>query len=159
MKKKIVIKKLFVFFPLFFLMSCGGSNSDLHLIGNYYLIPIEGENGKELGYKVNGDGDFVAIIKGNIIAVGHDNDYMIIKCTPFDSPITIHHNNDSISVKYSGSVKKNAGQDSIQYFIVPIYKTFTYSPEKGILGPLDLNEFNEKVKRLNINTEFTMNIN
>ena len=48
--------------------------------------------------------------------------------------------------------------DNYDYRIIPIYQN-TYSPEKDILGPLSLNEFNKQKNILKIKAKFSINTN
>ena len=44
------------------------------------------------------------------------------------------------------------------YYIIPVYKAMNYFPEKGILGPLSLIDFNLQRQRLNVKANFTINV-
>ncbi|TWI95601.1 hypothetical protein JN11_04340 [Mucilaginibacter frigoritolerans] len=85
--------------------------------------------GKCICYKVDDNDDYVELIDGAFSLIGFDSNYIIVE-----------RNKD-------------------QFFIVPIYKEMNYSPEKGIVGPLNPKEFNEKKKMLKINADFSMNTN
>jgi hypothetical protein len=137
--------------------SCDLSNSKDQITGRYCLIEDNKTNGKELAYIVNDDGDSVGIIESDVLAVGYNNHYIIVKQHPLNAPIDVHGQGDSIVIKRNSSIKSDKGS-AIFYFIVPIYRGYTYFPEKGILGPLSLDEFNKQKGKLNINTSFTVNI-
>ena len=87
------------------------------------------EFGKALCYKVNDEGDCVELVTGAFGQIGLDDNYIIVE------------------------------RDQFHYLIVPVYKKFTYSPEKGILGPFNLSEFNRQKQKLHIKANFTINTN
>ena len=83
--------------------------------------------GKSICYRVDDDGGSVELINGDFGPIGLDNNYIIVKLS----------------------------ED--EYLIVTIYKKMNYFPEKGILGPFKLNDFNKQKQRLNIRADFTIN--
>lgn len=85
--------------------------------------------GKAICYKADESGDYVELINGAFGKIGFDDIYIIVQHSQYD------------------------------YLIIPIYKNFTHFPEKGIIGPLNLIEFNKQKLKLNIKADFTINSN
>lgn len=109
------------------LASCVDFNSGKHVINRYYLR--NDESGKYLAYQMNDDGDYLEIVHLNSYGtneIGFDDNYIIIKT------------------------------DRYHYVIVPVYKEYTYWPEKGILSWLNPAEFDRQKKKLGIKTRFTI---
>lgn len=80
-------------------------------------------------------GNCKGVLEETVFAVGFNDKYIIAKQHPADDRAIIN------------------------YYIVPIYKENTLSPEKGVIGALTLKQFNEKRKELNIsNVKFTKEI-
>jgi len=156
-----LVKLNFLMIILFTVESCNSFDVNNQIVGRYYLISSNRDNGKELGYKVNDDGDFVGIVRSDVIAVGYNNSYIIVKQYPKSSPTTISRSGDSIVVKNNTSenTSQREKKELVFYFIVPIHNDFTYYPEKGILGPFSLNDFNKQKLKLNIKADFTMDTN
>jgi hypothetical protein len=101
---------------------------DTNIIGRYYLKNEEEEK-YILNYKVNEDGDYLILVDLYVYSVGFDSSYIIVKQHP----------------KYFEKESENTN-----YYILPVYKTFTYSPKDGIIGPLSSDEFNKKRIELSI---------
>jgi hypothetical protein len=85
--------------------------------------------GKAICYKADDNGDYVELINGSFRPIGFDNNYIIVE------------------------------RDQYEYLILPVYKKFTYFPEKGILGPFNLSEFNKQKQKLSIKANFSLNTN
>ena len=120
------IKYILGLFSVASLFSCNGLKNE-HIIGRYYFVAVDARENMSLGYSVNDDNSsFVDVVGETVFAAGYDDKYIIVKQHP--------ENNRSVT----------------NYYIVPIYKDFNYSPEKGVIGALTLEQFNEKRKELNI---------
>ena len=85
--------------------------------------------GKAICYRVDDDGDCVELINGAFGPIGFDDNYIIVERS------------------------KN------EYLIVILYKQMNYFPEKGVLGPYNLQDFNKQKKKLNIKANFSINTN
>ena len=107
------------------LFSCNG-NIKNHIIGRYYLVSIDTNDNMTISYEVDDDGNTVGVVDEKVFSVGNNDTYIIAKQHP------------------------NRNKNTVNYFIIPIYKEFTYSPEKGVIGPLSLNQFETKLKELKI---------
>jgi hypothetical protein len=128
MKKNIV--KIAYAFLLSVFIGCKGV-SDEQVVGRYYLVAMDYvKEETSLSYKLE-DGNYVGVVDKTIFAVGFNDNYIIAKQHP--------SNNRAIT----------------NYYIVPIYKENTLSPEKGLIGALTLEQFNEKRKEFNIPDEVT----
>jgi hypothetical protein len=105
------------------------------IIGGYYLVAVDTKDNMTIGYEVDENGNTVDVVGETIFSVGNNDKYIIAKQHP------------------------NRNKSIVNYFIIPIYKELTYSPEKGLIGPLSLNQFEAKRKELNIsNLTFDKNI-
>lgn len=71
--------------------------------------------------------DFVELVSGAFGRIGFDNNYIIVE------------------------------QSKYQFSIIKIYKELNYSPEKGIIGPLNPDDFRLQKQKLNIKAEFNIN--
>lgn len=111
--------------------SCNGLESE-HITERYFFVAVDTRENMSLGYSVSDDNSsFVDVVRETVFAAGYDDNFIILKQHP--------RNNRSI----------------INYYIVPIYKEFTSSPERGVIGALTLEQFNEKRKDLNISEGVT----
>lgn len=132
MKNKI--SYLVILFLMFLLIGCDGLKSE-HITERYYLVAVDSAEEMTLSYSVDNDNSTVGVVSKTVFSVGYNDEYIIVKQHPL--------NNRKI----------------INYFIVPIYKSINYSPEKGVIGPLSLKQFEENRKDLNIsNILFTIEI-
>ncbi|MFK7049804.1 hypothetical protein FLACOL_00457 [Flavobacterium columnare] len=133
MKTDFKILITLVLINLFF--SCNDIENN-KIIGRYYLVAVDTKDNMTIGYEIDENGNTVDVVGETIFSIGNNDKYIIAKQHP--------------------SRNKNI----VNYFIIPIYKDFTYSPEKGLIGPLSLNQFEAKRKELNIsNLAFEKNIN
>lgn len=98
-----------------------------HILGNYYLVAPDDDIQLSLSYHEPSDGDnYGTFIIGTVFAVGYNEKYIIVKQHP--------NNNRNVT----------------NYFILPLIKGFNWRTNNGLLGPLTLDQFNEKRKELNI---------
>lgn len=134
MKNYINIFCLFAFVSL--LQSCIGSAHDEKLNGGYYLSAIDVKEDMVIGFQ---DGDYgIGIIGATIFAVGQNDEFIIAKQHPRAS---------------SSDVNKAI----INYFIIPLKSKVSQLLEENIYGPLTLEEFEQKRKKLHIeNLDFTI---
>jgi hypothetical protein len=95
---------------------------DYKITEKYHLIAVDIGEDMSLCFSSRHE----IIIDQTVFAVGFNENYIIVKQHPY--------NNRTIT----------------NYYIVPIYKEETLFPEKGILGPLTLEQFNEKKKELKL---------
>jgi hypothetical protein len=122
------------FLILLILASCQTLNS-IRIVGRYSLESDEGRN-YILVYNQNDDSGYLILVDLFVYSAGVSNNYIILRQHPkvYDKMETI-----------------------TKYFIVPIYKNFTTTPEKGIIGPLTKEQFDIKKKELKISDfEFTI---
>ncbi|WP_333662222.1 hypothetical protein [Chishuiella changwenlii] len=120
-------KCILVIFSLLLFSSCNDIKSN-QIIGRYYLVAVDTKDDMSIGYEVDESGNTVDVVPETIFSVGNNDKYIIAKQHP------------------------NTNRKITNYFIIPIYKEFTYFPEKGVIGPLSLDEFIAKQKELNIST-------
>lgn len=118
------------------LLSCFGSEfSREKIIGNYYLTSTDNyQRDIYIDLKLK-TGDFIGVLPSKVFSVGNNEKYIIAKQHPFLYPTTTN-----VKVTY--------------YYIIPIYYHPTLWPEKGIIGPLTLHEFEQRTKQLKINIKF-----
>lgn len=120
------MKKIYLaYLILLVLCGCGFAIKE-NIIGNYYLIA--NDTGEQLGLSYCDPKDVsgcIGITEGTVFSVGHNKDYIIAKQ---------HPNND---------------RKIINYFILPT-RPKNKSSNFGLEGPLNLMDFEEKRKKLNI---------
>ena len=85
--------------------------------------------GKCICYKVDDNDNYVELIDGAINLIGYDDNYIIVERNKHES------------------------------FIIPVLKGMNYFPEKGILGPLNSKDFNERKRVLKIKANFSIDAN
>ncbi len=108
------------------LFSCNGLKNE-HITERYYLVAVDSREDMSLGYSVNNNNSsFVDVVGETVFAVGYNDKYIILKQHPANN------------------------RNTTKYYIVPIYKSFNYSPENGVIGALTIEQFNEKRKELHI---------
>ena len=107
------------------LSSCWGFAEEIQIIDRYHLLAVDIDTDMSLSYKLK-DGNYVGIVDQTVFSVGFNDDYIIAKQ---------HPDND---------------HNTINYFILPIIKNYTYSPDDGLIGPLTMKQFETKTKELGI---------
>lgn len=125
-QKIITISVLFII--LFALNGCN-KMGNIDIKGRYFLKKEDGKN-FVIGYKINEDNDFLILVDLYVYETGYNDNYIV----------AIQH--PKIENKMSGDTN---------YYIIPIYNNFTYSPKNGIIGPLTWKEYNIKKRELKIN--------
>lgn len=109
-------------------MSCSEENYHKGLNGGYYLSAIDVRSDMVLGYE---DGEYgVGIIGSTVYAVGQNEDFIILKQHPRNFP-------DEPDSKITN------------YYIIPLKAKINKSIDRNFYGPLNLREFDEKLKDLN----------
>ena len=122
--------KLALIFLLFIFNGCSGVSED-KVVGRYYLVAVDYvKEGTSLNFQLDNNSSY-GVVNETVFAVGYNDKYIIVKQHPA--------NNKAIT----------------NYYIVPIYKENTLWAEKGVIGALTLEQFNEKRKELNISDELT----
>lgn len=131
----------FLFLLVFsLLIGCQGVAIKEKIEGNYYLIATDAEEDLSLTYHEAADeNNYGTIINATVFAIGHNNEYIIAKQHPRNFP--------------------NPPDKSItNFFILPIKKKFDWKTNNDLLGPLTLEQFNEKRKELNISNDLKFTI-
>lgn len=130
MKKRLKIVTIMLIF-IFFI----GCDNKRTITSRYYLDAIDVIDNTCLYYEFD-DKNAVGVVQPTVFAVGYNNKYIFVKQHP--------NNNKKIT----------------NYFIVPIYRDNTNWPEKGVIGPLTLEQFKQKEEELRIgsNIKFTIEI-
>ena len=115
------------------LSGCTGFSSKENIVGNYYLIATDTDEQSSLSYCEPADKNgCIGIIEATVFAVGYNKDYIIAKQHPRVDP-------------------KVPNKSVTNYFILPITKKETHwGSNSGLIGPLRLDQFNEKKKELNL---------
>jgi hypothetical protein len=110
-----------------FLGSCGGFVIEKKVVGNYYLIAVDVIEDISLSHHKPSDGGAHAeVIPPTVFAVGHDDRYIIAK-------------------RHSLSDRTN-----IDYYIVPVKADIDWRSGNYLIGPLTLEQFEQKRRELNI---------
>jgi len=130
------MKRNFLFLILFSLSACinGVSGIRENFLGNYYLVAPDDDEQTALSYHEPSDGLVYAyIIEETVFAIGYNKAYIIAKQHPF-------------------------GERRItNYFILPVKKGFDWKTNNGMMGPLTLNQFEQKQTELHIKSiKFTI---
>jgi hypothetical protein len=105
----------------------------------YYLIALDGDDVMSIMCQ-DSDGNYGSyVIASTVFAVGYNEDFIIVKHHPhwFAEPI-----DKSIT----------------NYFIIPLKNKVSEFPYDNKIGPLTLEQFNEKRKELNIPKELKFTI-
>jgi hypothetical protein len=111
---------------------CMGLAMKENFFGNYYLVATDKIEDLSLCYHANSDGDIYGdIIQATVFAIGYNEKYIIAKQHPRTFP---HPPNKAIT----------------NYFILPLKQGMDWKTKNGLIGPLSLEQFNEKRKQLNI---------
>ncbi len=123
------MNSLFKYFILFSFINCNNlQNEQISL--RYYLVSVDSKENMSLGYSINDDNSsFVDVVGETVFSVGFDDKYIIVKQHPY--------NNRNVT----------------NYFIVPIYKSFNYSPDTGVIGALTYEKFMMARKELKISND------
>jgi len=103
-------------------------------LGNYYLVAPDLDEQTSLSYHDPKDSlVYPSIIEATVFAVGYNKNYIIAKQHP------------------------NGDKHITNYFILPVKSGFNWKDNNGLLGPLTLNQFNQKTLELNIKSiQFTI---
>ncbi len=123
---------LLIAFPFF---SCGDFVINKNIVGNYYLIATDTEDGLDLSFhEPSDDQNYATIISATVFAIGFNDKFIIVKQHPrtFPNPPDMNITN---------------------YYILPLKKEIDWKSKNGLIGPLTLDEFNKKRKELNISNE------
>jgi hypothetical protein len=131
------MKNKAVFFLILYLFSgCIGFSTKEKIINNYYLIATDSEEQLSLSYcDPNDKNGCIGIIGATVFSVGYNDTYIIAKQHP--------SNNRSIT----------------NYFLLPINnKDRHWGDNFGLIGPLTVDQFNEKKKELNISESLKFTI-
>jgi len=123
MKNKIGLS----FLLLLLTTACGDTLHHKHIKGNYYYVTENSRSEVCIGYRVNDyDESFVLFITEDVVEEASDDNFIIAK------------------------QKLNNSDDVVNYYIVSMQEEFTYSPEKFVVGPITLDEFELKRKELGV---------
>jgi hypothetical protein len=115
---------------LIILSGCDGLDS-IHLTGNYYLVDIEYDSlERSLSYKTKAGG-FVGVVEPTVSEYWFDRRYIVVK------------QNRKFPSEFVSSPETN-------YYIVDMHVENIFMPEKGVTGPLTLNEFQAECEKLGI---------
>lgn len=134
MKNYFLLFCFFAFTSLF--QSCIFSAHNEKLNAGYFLSAFDVDEDMIISFRYR-DYD-IEIIEATVFAVGQNDEFIIAKQHPKLSTIEMN-------------------KKVINYFIIPLKKKISQSPEKNIYGPLTLEEFKQKRKELNIeHLDFTI---
>lgn len=112
------IKQILIFLLMIIFFSCGDLFSPKkEIVGRYYLMEPESENGLAIYYKTS-DGDYIGRIPAKVLEYGFNDSFIVAKC------------------------EKNT---SISYYLVQRNLDSNYTePRDFLAGPLSEKEFNER---------------
>lgn len=132
------MQRIYIVLVFLLLLSC--SNFD-HIIDNYYFGSLGGINSQtSVYYRLEG-GDYLGVVSEGVIAIGYNENFIIVKQNPFSS-------------------RKKVENNRMNYYIIPINNRDEY-PDENRLGPFTENEFNLELIKLGVseNLKFTIHIN
>lgn len=128
---KKALKCIFVLIFSSLIYNCDDLSKN-SIIGKYYLVSVDSIDDTSLSYSINNDdSSFANVVGETVFAVGHNDDFIIVKQHP----------------RVFGN---EPDKTTTNYFIVKIYKKNTLWAEKGVIGPLTKKEFEQKRKDLKI---------
>ncbi|NEW85145.1 MAG: DUF3997 domain-containing protein [Mariniphaga sp.] len=123
---------IMILFVVFSLLSCSDFVIKKNIVGNYYLIATDTEDDLGLAYHEPEDGqNYATIVDATVFTIGFNDKFINVKQHPrtFPNPPDLNITN---------------------YYILPLKKGMDWKIKNGLIGPLTLDEFNEKRKELNI---------
>jgi hypothetical protein len=120
------MKKIILLMVVCLCYSCQQPDVLRHITGDYFLIAADVEEQLTLSCQLTSGSTYSHIIESTVFAIGYDENYIIAK----------QHPKDLI--------------DITNYFILPIKNVAVDTVEKGLIGPLTLQEFEQKRKELNL---------
>ncbi len=126
------MKRAIYFYSILLLFrGCSGLTIKEKIIDNYYLIASDSQEACNLSFKENDQANFWTIIDATVFAAGYNEDYMIVKQHPRTFP--------------------NPPDKKItNYYILPLKNGMDWRSKNSLMGPLTLEQFNEKRRELNI---------
>ncbi len=131
------MKKItFALFSILVFNSCDEFLIEKNIVGNYCIYKSEGSEGAYLAHKEDNQKGYSGIIEATVFAAGYNENYIIVKQHPRSFP---NPPNKKIT----------------NYFILQNKKSMDWETKNGLIGPLTLQEFNEKRKELNIPNDVT----
>jgi len=120
------MNRFFLFFALLLFLSCN-SGVRKNFLGNYYIVAPDLDEQTALSYHEPSDGlAYGDVIGATVFAVGYNKAYIIAKQHP------------------------NGDRHITNYFILPVKKGFNWKNNNGLMGPLSLNQFEQKQLELHI---------
>jgi hypothetical protein len=134
--KNTILK--FIFISLIFLFSCT-RHYNKKLTDKYYVNSLDEDVDMSISYEI-GEGAYIDVVKATVFAFGYNDDFIIAKQHPIEK-----------------ALKKGEWKATTNYFIIPIKNPISQSKDLNVLGPLTLEQLNEKRQELAIpdNLNFT----
>lgn len=131
------MKKITLYLPfLLAFAGCSGLVINEKITDNYYFVATDVGEACNLSYKKSDEDNYGTVIEATVFAVGYNDKFMIVKQHPRTFP--------------------NPPDKKItNYYILPLKKDMDWKNKNGLIGPLTLEQFNEKRKDLNIPDEVT----
>ncbi|MDB4924007.1 carboxypeptidase-like regulatory domain-containing protein [Mucilaginibacter sp.] len=99
---------------------------DEYISDKYHLVAIDAADKQSISYFDRAANDFKPVIKENVFAAGYNNKYIIAQQHP------------------------NNSNDIVNYYILPLKGKKKTGNDFGLIGPLSLNEFEQKRKELKL---------
>ena len=129
------MNKLICLFVCLSLSGCQYFAIEEKIFGKYYLVAADEGDQCALSYHENDRDNYSHIVGATVFAVGFNENYMIIKQHPRTWPYP-HEN-----VTY--------------FYILPLKEGMDWCTMNGLLGPMTIEQFNQKRKDLNIPNSLT----
>lgn len=132
-----MISKLISVLILISLFYACRSPARVNIKGRYFLE--SDDYGKYIvGYQVDERENFLILVDVYVFAAGYNDKFIV----------AIQH----------PKTRAGIGTDS-SYYIIPFHKDYTYSPQDGIIGPLNFKEYDLKKEQLGIRNIYGLKLN
>jgi len=129
--------KIFFIIVVFVLFGCNGFIIKKQVVKDYYLTAPDVEEQLSLSYHTSNDGDSYGTIVGEtVFAIGFNDKYIIVKQHPWTYP-------------------NPPDTTQTNYYILPLKNGMDWKSKNGLMGPLTLEQFNEKCIELNMSKDLS----
>ena len=124
--------KYYILIFLFFIVSCKFGFDSKHIVDKYYLTEIDGRF--DISYNIKSD-QYVGVVGPDVMELGYNDEYIWSK-------------------------QRNVETKKLTYYIIPIQKMVSQSPDDNKIGPFTKDELSKKMLELGISEyNFTMKVN
>lgn len=123
--------KYYILLFLFFIVSCKFGFDSKQVVDKYYLTEIDGRF--DISYNIKGD-QYVGVVGPDVMELGYNDEYIWTK-------------------------QRNLVTNKLAYYIIPIQKKVSLSPDDNKIGPFTKDELSKKMLDLGVSEyNFTMKV-